>query len=133
LGGRNLAPSNPWACPQYEDDAMALPIPDGPHAAAEHAVMETVKAASSPPAPASSHNPDVLLRRKRLAEALTACGYQITEKTLATMVTRGGGPPYHLWGRFPVYRWASALVWAEGRLSVANLTTSQEDTKQSAE
>jgi hypothetical protein len=112
---------------------MALPIPDGPHAAADRAVMETVTAASSPPAPASPHNPDALLRRKRLAEALTACGYQITEKTLATMATRGGGPPYHLWGRFPVYRWASALAWAESRLSAARRTTSEADAKRSAE
>ncbi len=88
---------------------MALPIPDGPHAASERAVMETVTAASSPPAPMSSHNPDALLRRRRLAEALTARGFPITDKTLASMATRGGGPAYQLWGRFPVYRWASAL------------------------
>ena len=111
---------------------MALPIPDGPHAAADCAVMETVTAASSPPAPMSSHNPDALLRRKRLAEALTARGFPITDKTLASMATRGGGPAYQLWGRILLYRWDSALAWAESRLSEPRLSTSEADAKQSA-
>jgi hypothetical protein len=92
----------------------------------ERAAKQAVEAASYP------DNPDALLRRRRLAEALTACGFQITEKTLATMATRGGGPPYHLWGRFPLYRWASALAWAESRLSAPRLSTSEADAKQNA-
>jgi len=72
-------------------------------------------------------DPDTLLRRKQLAEALTAKGFQITEATLATKASRGGGPPYELWGRIPLYRWATSLAWAEGRLSSPRRSTSEAD------
>jgi hypothetical protein len=57
------------------------------------------------------------LTRKATAHALTAAGYPISESTLATRATRGGGPPYQKFGRKPLYRWADALDWAENRLS----------------
>lgn len=38
-------------------------------------------------------NPNALLRRKATAEALSAMGFPMSEKTLATKATRGGGPP----------------------------------------
>lgn len=60
---------------------------------------------------------DARLSRKDTAKALTAKGFQITEATLATMATRGGGPAYRLFGRRPLYTWRDALAWAEGRLS----------------
>ena len=44
-------------------------------------------------------NPDALLRRKLTADALTEVGYPTSEKTLATKASRGGGPPYHRYGR----------------------------------
>jgi hypothetical protein len=61
--------------------------------------------------------PSALLRRKRCAEALTAHGFPVAEKTLATKVSRGGGPPYHKFGRLVLYRWGDVLAWAEARLS----------------
>jgi hypothetical protein len=58
---------------------------------------------------------DPLLRRKALAAALTSAGYPIAEQTLARMAVEGSGPPFRVWGRFPVYQWSSALRWAEAR------------------
>jgi len=69
--------------------------------------------------------PDTLLRRKVLAEALTAKGYPTTEKGLATKATRGGGPPFHKWGRFVLYPWGTSLAWAEARLSTARSSTAE--------
>lgn len=70
-------------------------------------------------------DPDTLLRRAALAAALTAKGYQTAHSTLATMATRGGGPPYRLFGRIPLYRWGDALKWAEGRLGPPQSSTSE--------
>jgi hypothetical protein len=76
--------------------------------------------------------PDTLLRRKAAAEALTAKGFPCSDKTLATKATRGGGPPYRLFGRIPLYRWGDALAWAEGRLTAPQRSTSESDRKQAA-
>jgi hypothetical protein len=75
-----------------------------------------------------SNIPDTLdtkLTRQATAEALTAAGFPVSEKTLATMATRGGGPLYQLFGRKPLYRWGDALEWAKGRLSKPVRTTSE--------
>lgn len=70
-------------------------------------------------------NLDAKLTRKATAEALTAAGFPISDKTLSTMATRGGGPLYQLFGRKPLYRWGDALEWAKGRLSKPVRTTSE--------
>lgn len=72
-------------------------------------------------------DPDALLRRRETAEALTALGFLTSEKTLATKATRGGGPPYRLYGRIPLYRWGDAQDWAQGRLSPLRRSTSEGD------
>ena len=72
-------------------------------------------------------DPETLLRRTATAEALTAKGYPTSDKTLATKATRGGGPPYRLFGRIPLYKWADALAWAEARLSPPRWNTSEGD------
>jgi hypothetical protein len=41
------------------------------------------------------------------------------------MATRGGGPPYHKFGRTVLYRWSDVLAWAEARLSPPFTSTSQ--------
>ena len=76
--------------------------------------------------------PDTLLRRRDLAAALQASGFPITEATLATKATRGGGPPFRSFGRIPLYRWADALAWAEGRLSAPRGSTSAADALRAA-
>jgi hypothetical protein len=83
-----------------------------------------------PPTPSALlPNPDTLLRRAALAQALTDIGFPMTTATLATKATRGGGPPYQLFGRVPLYRWGDALAWAEGRLSPPRLSSSEGDVK----
>jgi hypothetical protein len=72
-------------------------------------------------------NPDTLLRRRTAAEALSGAGYPIRPATLASMATRGGGPPFQRFGRVPLYRWGDLLAWAESRLSAPMRSTSEAD------
>jgi hypothetical protein len=69
--------------------------------------------------------PSTLLRRTDCAAALTESGYPTSPKTLATLATRGGGPPYHKFGRTVLYRWSNALGWAEARLSPPRCSSSE--------
>jgi len=75
---------------------------------------------------------DTLFNRKQLAEKLTSSGLKTAPATLATMATRGGGPPFRVWGRTPLYRWADAMSWAESRLSPSRHSTSECNTTQAA-
>jgi hypothetical protein len=68
---------------------------------------------------------DTLLGRADAARTLTEAGFRISSATLATKATRGGGPPYRLFGRRPLYRWGDALAWARGRLSEPVTNTSE--------
>jgi hypothetical protein len=68
--------------------------------------------------------PTALLTRDAVATALTDAGFPISGATLATKATRGGGPPFRLFGRRPLYEWA-ALGWAQSRLSEPATTTSE--------
>ena len=77
-------------------------------------------------------DPDTLLRRKVTSDALNEAGYPISDKTLATMATRGGGPPYRCFGRIPLYRWGDALTWAQSRLSLPRRTTSEADAQRAS-
>ncbi len=77
-------------------------------------------------------NPDARLTRPMLGAALRASGYPVADKSLATMATRGGGPPYQLFGRRPLYRWGDALAWAEARLSAPRRSTSEADMRRAA-
>jgi len=70
-------------------------------------------------------NADALLPRTPTAQALTLKGYPVAPTTLATMATRGGGPPFRLFGRKPLYRWGDVLAWAEARLSPPRSSTSE--------
>jgi hypothetical protein len=72
-------------------------------------------------------DPNSLLTRQAAAMALTRSGYPTSPKTLATMATRGGGPPFHHYGPRVLYRWRDALQWAEKRLSPALRSTSEAD------
>jgi hypothetical protein len=60
--------------------------------------------------------PEDLLTREQIAAALTAAGYPMREKTLATKASRGGGPPYGIFNRRALYRWSAALAWAQAEL-----------------
>jgi hypothetical protein len=62
-------------------------------------------------------DPDTKLSRRETALALTEAGYRIAEATLATMGSRGGGPPFEKWGPKPQYLWGNSLAWAKARTS----------------
>lgn len=68
---------------------------------------------------------DVLLTRADVASALSEAGFPVSAATLATKAVRGGGPPYQLFGRKPLYRWGVALEWAKARLSRPVTNTSE--------
>jgi hypothetical protein len=68
---------------------------------------------------------DALLTRDKVAATLTEAGYPISGATLATKATRGGGPPYRLFGRRPLYRWGDAISWAESKLTKPVQSTSE--------
>jgi hypothetical protein len=77
-------------------------------------------------------NPDVRLTRERTAEALTALGYKVATKTLATKATRGGGPPYSLFCGRALYRWGDALDWARSLTTPPRRSTAEADAQRSA-
>ena len=72
----------------------------------------------------TSQDYDAFLTRVALATALKEAGFPISGATLATKATRGGGPPYQLFGRRPLYRWSDGLDWARSRLSAPVANTS---------
>jgi hypothetical protein len=72
-------------------------------------------------------NEDALLTRDQTAAALTAAGFPVKSKTLATKVSRGGGPPYRLFGSRPLYRWGDVLDCAQGRLTAPRASSSGGD------
>jgi hypothetical protein len=73
-------------------------------------------------------DPDALLTRDHTAAALTEAGFPTAPATLATKATRGGGPPYRLFGLKPLYRWGDTIAWAQARLSAPRCNTSEADT-----
>ncbi len=77
-------------------------------------------------------DPDALLTRKRTAEALTAVGFPVAAKTLATKASRGGGPAYSLFSRRALYRWGNALEWARGLMTAPRRSTSEADVQRRA-
>jgi hypothetical protein len=78
-------------------------------------------------------NPDARLTRDQVAALLTAAGFPVRAKTLATKATRGGGPPFRRFGSRPLYRWGDALAWAESRLSPPIGSTSERDARATPE
>jgi hypothetical protein len=85
----------------------------------------------APRSAACPDNPDILLTRDATAAALTAAGFPVATKTLATKATRGGGPPYRLFSGRALYRWGDALEWARGLMTAPRRTTSEADAQRS--
>ena len=78
------------------------------------------------------NDPNTLLTREQTAMALTAAGYPIRAKTLATKATRGGGPPYRLFSRRALYCWSDALGWAQNATTAPRRSTSEADAQGAA-
>jgi hypothetical protein len=70
-------------------------------------------------------DPEALLTARQLSAALTQAGYRIAPATLNTRVSRGGGPPYQKWNVTRLYRWGTALAWAQGRLGPPARTSAE--------
>jgi hypothetical protein len=70
---------------------------------------------------------NLLLRREQAAAFLSERGFKTSPKTLASMATRGGGPRFRRFGRFPVYTPADLLRWAEARLGPVVASTAELD------
>ena len=71
------------------------------------------------------YDDDAKLTRQQLGPALTKAGYPIAPPTLASLVTRGGGPPYCLFGGRALYRWGEAIAWARGRMTAPRRSSSE--------
>lgn len=69
--------------------------------------------------------PRKFVDRKTAALMLSAVGLQTSPATLATLASRGGGPPYRRYGRRVVYVWSDLLAWANARVSTVRCNTSQ--------
>jgi hypothetical protein len=70
-------------------------------------------------------SPDTRLNRKQAADALSGIGYPVAEATLATLGSRGGGPPFAKFGPRVIYRWQDLLEWAQKRTSKSVRSTSE--------
>jgi len=73
-----------------------------------------------------AHDLNALLTRIPAAAALTEAGFPTSPATLATLASRGGGPPFRHYGRTPLYHWGDTLAWAQGKLSPPKRSTSEQ-------
>src|SRR3954451_643622 len=79
--------------------------------------------------PAFLGAPDLEARliRSKAAENLNKAGFPTTAKTLATKASRGGGPPYSLFGVTPLYTWRDLWVWAHSQMTSPRRSPSEGD------
>jgi len=73
-----------------------------------------------------------LLTRAEAAQFLAQRGYPVAMRTLATMVSRGGGPLYRRFGGRALYRAEDLLAWAEARLAPPRRSTAEVDAERAA-
>jgi hypothetical protein len=64
------------------------------------------------------------LGRKEAAQFLTDQGYKTAPATLAKLACVGGGPPFHSFGRRPLYTEGDLLAWAQTRTTGLRRSTS---------
>jgi hypothetical protein len=68
-----------------------------------------------------------LLTRAEAASFLQNHGFPVAAKTLATLVSRGGGPTYRRFGQRALYRTEDLLAWAEARCSPPRRSSAEAD------
>jgi hypothetical protein len=68
---------------------------------------------------------DARLTRCQAAKALTDCGIPVSPKTLSTKASRGGGPPYQLFGKIALYTWSDLVDWALAEMGEPARTASE--------
>lgn len=64
-----------------------------------------------------------LLDRNEAAKWLTERGIRISPQTLAKYAVTGDGPPFHKFGRRPLYPEAHLRAWAEAKLGQLRRST----------
>jgi hypothetical protein len=72
-----------------------------------------------------SVDPKTFLTRFQVSEALEACGIPLSYDTLATKATRGGGPPFRIFGKSAVYQWCDVVAWVLETMGEPARTTSE--------
>ena len=72
-------------------------------------------------------NPDPFLDRRAASNCLADHGVPCAPATLATLATRGGGPPFQKFGNRALYQKSELLAWAFGKLSAPRGSTSEAD------
>jgi hypothetical protein len=70
-------------------------------------------------------DPRTFLTRSQLADALEQCGIPLSYDTLATKATRGGGPPFRIFGKSAVYQWCDVVAWVRETMGEPARTTSE--------
>jgi hypothetical protein len=78
-----------------------------------------------PPIPLENIDPRTFLTRFQVAETLELCGIPMSSDTLATKATRGGGPPFRIFGKSAVYQWADVVAWVIETMGEPARTTSE--------
>jgi hypothetical protein len=68
-----------------------------------------------------------LLTRAEAAQFLQQRGFPIAAKTLATLVSRGGGPAYRRFGSRALYCAEDLLAWAEARCTPPRRSSAEGD------
>jgi hypothetical protein len=77
-----------------------------------------------------SVDPKTFLTRFQVSEALEACGIPLSYDTLATKATRGGGPPFRIFGKSAVYQWCDVVAWVLETMGEPARTTSEHRARQ---
>ena len=73
-----------------------------------------------------------LLTRAEAARFLQERGYPVAMRTLATLVSRGGGPLYRRFGQRALYRAEDLITWAEGHCSPPRCSSAGADAERAA-
>jgi len=81
----------------------------------------------------ANFSPDAMFTRDKGAAALSDLGYPVTKATLATLASRGGGPPYRRFGKRVLYRWCDLVDWAEARCGAVQRNSSEADAASSCD
>ena len=70
---------------------------------------------------------DLLLDRRAAADFLAERGFPCSPATLATAVTRGGGPRFSKFGPRALYRQSDLIEWAESKLTPPRRSSAEAD------
>jgi hypothetical protein len=82
------------------------------------------------PTPLEAIDPRTFLTRYQLTDTLEQCGIPLSYDTLATKATRGGGPPFRIFGKSAIYQWCDVVAWVRETMGEPARTTSEHRARQ---